>query len=251
MFSWSTRRQLIYAFSAFAVLSVLFILPVFFLTYKAPSCSDGIQNQGEQGVDCGGPCPRLCENQALDLIIHWQRAFKVQDGVYNALAYVENPNLYSSIGSISYRFKLYDSANILIAERDGQTSVPRNKIFGIFEGGINTGNRIPSRTLFEFLGTPAWQKDTRPIPPLIVSNEILTTDPLPSLSAVLENNGNDPVYNIEVVAILYGASGNAVAVSKTLVDSVSGNGSAPLIFTWPEIFSEPATRVEFTYRILP
>ncbi len=23
----------------------------------SPTCSDGIQNQGEQGVDCGGPCP--------------------------------------------------------------------------------------------------------------------------------------------------------------------------------------------------
>lgn len=26
----------------------------------APSCSDGIQNQGETGVDCGGPCPACC-----------------------------------------------------------------------------------------------------------------------------------------------------------------------------------------------
>jgi len=26
-----------------------------------PTCSDGIQNQGEAGVDCGGPCPYACE----------------------------------------------------------------------------------------------------------------------------------------------------------------------------------------------
>jgi len=25
-----------------------------------PTCSDGIQNQGETGIDCGGPCPRKC-----------------------------------------------------------------------------------------------------------------------------------------------------------------------------------------------
>jgi hypothetical protein len=25
-----------------------------------PSCSDGVRNQGEQGVDCGGPCPAAC-----------------------------------------------------------------------------------------------------------------------------------------------------------------------------------------------
>ncbi|PLX03049.1 MAG: hypothetical protein C0594_11135, partial [Marinilabiliales bacterium] len=27
------------------------------LTQVAPTCTDGIQNQGETGVDCGGPCP--------------------------------------------------------------------------------------------------------------------------------------------------------------------------------------------------
>ena len=27
---------------------------------QCPTCSDGIQNQGEQGIDCSGPCPRQC-----------------------------------------------------------------------------------------------------------------------------------------------------------------------------------------------
>src|SRR5208283_2039556 len=25
-----------------------------------PTCTDGIQNQGETGIDCGGPCPNAC-----------------------------------------------------------------------------------------------------------------------------------------------------------------------------------------------
>lgn len=29
---------------------------------ECPSCSDGVQNQGEEGVDCGGPCPIPCGN---------------------------------------------------------------------------------------------------------------------------------------------------------------------------------------------
>jgi hypothetical protein len=28
-----------------------------------PTCSDGIQNQGEAGIDCGGPCPFSCEKE--------------------------------------------------------------------------------------------------------------------------------------------------------------------------------------------
>lgn len=28
---------------------------------SCPTCSDGVQNQGEYGIDCGGPCPFSCE----------------------------------------------------------------------------------------------------------------------------------------------------------------------------------------------
>jgi hypothetical protein len=26
-------------------------------TCQAPTCSDGFENGGETGIDCGGPCP--------------------------------------------------------------------------------------------------------------------------------------------------------------------------------------------------
>jgi len=28
-----------------------------------PTCSDGVQNQGERGIDCGGPCPNPCPKE--------------------------------------------------------------------------------------------------------------------------------------------------------------------------------------------
>jgi hypothetical protein len=34
--------------------------PKLLVCYDPPSCTDGIQNQGEGGVDCGGPCPLGC-----------------------------------------------------------------------------------------------------------------------------------------------------------------------------------------------
>jgi hypothetical protein len=33
------------------------------------TCGDGIQNQGEEGVDCGGPCSRICGNATSDGIL--------------------------------------------------------------------------------------------------------------------------------------------------------------------------------------
>jgi len=49
-------KQLIYG-SVFAGILFLILLSFYNSNFKpAPTCSDGKQNQGEEGVDCGGPC---------------------------------------------------------------------------------------------------------------------------------------------------------------------------------------------------
>src|SRR3989344_6469515 len=97
MVSWSTRRKSIYIGGTLLVFLFALALPLWYVSYEAPSCQDGFKNQGELGTDCGGPCSLLCKAQALSPIVHWQRAFKVKDGLYNVMSYVENPNLDSDI----------------------------------------------------------------------------------------------------------------------------------------------------------
>src|SRR5689334_8843952 len=56
----------------FFVLLILLSVPVFFFAAcnkddddDTPTCNDGIQNQGETGVDCGGPCA-ACASMLCD-----------------------------------------------------------------------------------------------------------------------------------------------------------------------------------------
>lgn len=251
MVSWSTRRKSIYIGGTLIVFLFALALPLWYVTYEAPSCTDGLQNQGEQGIDCGGPCSLLCKAQALDPIVHWQRAFKIKNGLYNVTAYVENPNLDSGIDEVSYRFKLYDLNNLLIYERQGKTFVPSKKIFGIFESNILTGERVPVRALFEFLGSPIWKIDSRLEPALVFSNKLLSEqEGLPHLTASLQNPTGNPVYNVEVVALLYDELDNAVASSRTIVDTIPKGDASSLVFTWPEPLEKSVSRIEFTYRVL-
>lgn len=37
------------------------------VTAIAPSCTDGIQNAGETGIDCGGTCPNLCPGSSIEV----------------------------------------------------------------------------------------------------------------------------------------------------------------------------------------
>ena len=34
------------------------------LLWLAPTCTDGIQNGGETGIDCGGSCPLKCDSES-------------------------------------------------------------------------------------------------------------------------------------------------------------------------------------------
>lgn len=43
--------------------------PMLQICYAAPTCSDGIQDQGERGVDCGGPCPLDCPHPPATSVV--------------------------------------------------------------------------------------------------------------------------------------------------------------------------------------
>ncbi len=253
MFSWSTRRKLFYLSIFFAFVFFVVALPSFFLVYRAPSCFDGIQNQGEAGIDCGGPCARLCPAQTLPPLVLWQRAFEVAPGVYNAVASVENPNFNSAVTAAPYVFRLYDADNTLIVERTGTTYIPPRKTFYVFEGVVLTGNRIPIRTTFEFVDPLVWHAAPPENLSLQISGqEVSDASSSPKLTAIIKNGGVGAVRNIQVVAVVSDGSDNAFAASKTAIDMLGGGASLPLTFTWREPWgsSTPAT-IDFGIEVLP
>lgn len=216
----------------------LFVLLAFFIfaPRPAPPCSD-----------LPGSSRPCAVSSARDLLVYWARPFPVSSGVWSAVAYVENPNQSLGIGTIAYRFKLYDDQDILVAERDGQTAVPPNETFAVFEGGIGTGVRVPVRALFEFLGTPLWRREL-PAPDVSVSGVALSSPAAPRIDATLQNRTSAPVANIESVVIVYGTDGNAIGVSKTAVPYLEAGGEAPIFFTWGSPFPAPTGRIEILSR---
>lgn len=253
MSTWATKRQMAYLSVVVLILFVLVGLPFYLLTREAPTCSDGLHNGDEAGVDCGGSCALLCPFEVPKPVIRFARSFKVADGVYNAVALVENTALDIGTDSISYSFKLYDSRNVLIAERSGTTFLPPKRLVPIFEGGIQTGERIPARTFFEFTGTPSFRRtEVGEGAMVVVRNTSLRNEALaPRLEATIANDSVRTVKNIEVVAILYDSSDNAIAASKTVIDAIGKDSTAKAMFTWPGTFSSSVTRVEVIPRVRP
>src|SRR5882724_1701953 len=167
---WSRQRQLAYLLIPLILTLAVFSLFYVKYIYTSPTCFDGVRNNLETGVDCGGSCSLLCSGDSLSPVVLWSKAFNVTGSVFNAVAYIQNPNSKSSAKNVTYEFQFYDQSNNLITSRSGQTDIPRNKSFAVFESGINTGGRIIKRTEFSFTDTIQWFRDSTVEPDLTISN---------------------------------------------------------------------------------
>ncbi len=215
----------------------------YFVLVPQATCVDQKQNQNEQGVDCGGVCKRVCASDARGVSILWARPVFVDRGVYSVVANLSNPNVTLSARDVGYRFKLYDERNLLIYERTGSTDVPANANFTVFEGGVTTGNRLPTRVFFEFTETPSWFKARREVS-LKVRDVEFFADPLPRLSARVLNQSLEEVENVKVIALLFDGKDNVIGASETFIDRLSRESDRVVVFTWPNSFSTAPSRIE-------
>lgn len=228
--TWSARRQLLYyaVGSVVAAIALWWGYNAFFVT--APSCTDGVQNQDERGVDCGGVCSLVCPFDTKPLTVLWARPFLTAPSIYTAAAYVTNTNVTAGAKNVRYSFQLFDDQNVLVVERDGVINIPPVKVVPIVETGIYVGNRTPTRALFGFADTPVWH--TAQTPALHITNVVLAAD-ASSLTATVVNDTLADVRKLVVAAVLFDAKGIALGASKSTID-VPKKGSQLVTFTWPQ-----------------
>lgn len=228
---------------AISALVVFFVIPSFFILRNKPTCSNGKQDSGEKGVDCGGSCRLVCEGDALAPLIHFTRALEVSSGIWGAVVSLENQNKDAGATSSAYMVKLYDADNLLVAERHGTVYIPPNKIFAVFEGALDVGWRVPTRATFEFTA-PIRFETMAPDPVIDIRSKRFTQSVDGSrLDVSLYNPARTAVQESELVALLFDSAGNVFASSATLVKELSALSSTNISFTWPRELQDPA-RIE-------
>lgn len=249
MASWGVRRQF-FLLSAFFLAVVLVGGLIIFFSKDAPNCFDSQKNQNEIGVDCGGACQAVCQEEISPLVTLWVRPFKVAHGRFGVVALLENSNLFGS-GELRYRFKLYDNNNLLVKEREGLAYVNPSERFVVFETNIDTGNREVSRAFVELEPVNSWIRFPREFisPKFSILNKKLILAPTPRVSAVLRNDSSFLVKDIEVVAVIFDVNKNAISGSKTEVEALAPDKTKEVFFTWPENFSASPSFVEIFPRV--
>jgi hypothetical protein len=105
---WRQKRRAI----IIAVFLMVFILVVFFKVLPkilpVATCTDGIRNQLEIDIDCGGECEKVCQSEYLPITIDLVKAINVGTSTYKIFGILKNSNLNFKPDEIFYTFYIYD-----------------------------------------------------------------------------------------------------------------------------------------------
>lgn len=250
--SWASRRRSFYLLGFIVFLLVAVVVPLTVRFYKPPSCSDGTQNQGETAPDKGGPCILLDERTLAPASVLWARSFEVRPGSYSAVAYIENSNKNAGVRSVGYRFGLYDSQNLLVAERTGTTFIMPNSITPVFEANMDVGNRTVAHTYLEFTEPRVWERMKNPATAITITNREVASDSRSArATAMVENTSISPISDAAFVVVVFDPSGTAHAASMTSVGRLLPDAKQQIIFTWPDPFRARVGRVDMLALMSP
>ncbi len=246
---WNFRKYLVLGFLLLAIFVIAFLI-LFKLFYKQSTCFDGLKNQNESGVDCGGKCLKICEEDVSSIEVRWARAFKVKEGRYSVLAFAENNNLF--VGKADYIFGIYDEENILIRNFEGTAFIPSRRPFAVFMGNIDVGFRKPGRVIFQFKEIN-WQKNTSGLDSISVKEVAREKDEkgAPRISVQLSNDDRNSVNDLVSVAVLYDSLGDAIGALRIPVGNIPPFESKKVYFSWPLPLSSPIDKIDILKWVEP
>ena len=245
--SWASRRRFIILSIVGIVAVAFFIVLSLTVFYKAPSCSDGIQNQSEAGIDCGGSCPYLCSDQANAPIVLFTKTISQNNGRTDVVVFVENANASTAAKDVPYTLSLYGADQVLVQEITGSIDLPPSSTVPIFIPNIASGSqKVASAFLSIAPSAPKWftlTVDPRIVP--IVSNTTLGGSvSSPRINAVLSNTSVTPITNIDVIVVVHDEQGEVIAASRTIVPFLPSQGQAIATFTWNSPFIRVPAKIE-------
>ena len=243
---WAARRRF-FIFLGLGLIGALLFFGASFLTFhKAPSCVDNIQNQDEQGIDCGGSCPYLCTALEEDPSVRFTTAIAGAPGRTDVVAYVDNKNAHAAARAVPYDIKLYGTDHQLVQDVTGTIDLPPGASVPVFVPGVTSGNQNVAEAFLTIDPTSIrWYaaEDTRVVPK-VGSPVLFGTTEAPRIRASLTNPSTAPLTNVRTIVLVYNLAGNVMAASQTIVATVPPQGSADAIFTWNQPFPDAVSSIE-------
>ncbi len=240
--NWRLKRQLIYLGIIFSFLLIIFL--IFYLS-KPPlpaSCFDNKKNQGEEDVDCGGPCPP-CELKTAQPLKIYSTQFLVYSNSIDIIGVIENPNSNLALKKLKYYFEIYDLDDILKATTTLKETIlePDQKRY-LLEINYPKPSFVIGKMKLKILEPEDkdWVKLTLEKPKISFYNlKIDQENSKLKLSFTLFNQTLLPYKDIEIIILLYNPNNNLVGTTKSLI-SLNAEETKDLVLTFPSTSFQPS-----------
>lgn len=243
------RKQIIIALIYFIIFSAIGGGIYRSFIYAPATCTDGRQNQNEEGIDCGGPCI-VCQETLVDPDILWIKALPVEGGLYDLAAQIENKNVNYGSGMMPYAFKIYDSKGSQIGEVKNRNYImPREKKYIVDIVSLST---VPAKVSLEF-GDIEWKKfklvESLNLP---IFNQAIDLNGKNSYAAFAQgtayNQTRFDLDTIDIDVIIYDFAGNVVAVNKTQKNTMKSGEGRFFEVMWPKAFASEPSKIKMEQR---
>lgn len=248
----SIKRLLIILVYFFILCLIGYLFYLFFR--KKPSCNDKIQNQGETGMDCGGPCT-ACEEipQAQNLQITEKKIVSGEAGKYDLLVKIKNPNSQLGVSKFEYSFNLVDSAGKIIVQNPGSSFILPGQTKYIL--AFNLSPQENPDSLDFSISSFEWSKFTQfKEPDIIVNAKNFNLSGggetgYANLEAKLKNQSGYDFHKISAYAVIRNGSGDPIALNQTNFNDVLSGEEREMHFNWNNSF--PVNPVSAKVEIVP
>lgn len=237
-------KQLIYGVGCIAV--IVFIIwavnAVFFA--GPPTCFDGVQNQSETGIDCGGPCLSCSLKNVQEVQVKFAQAFRVQDGV-GIVAEIYNPNIEVAAQNADYALAVKDGSGNTLRTLQGNTFLYAGELKYIVVPFVNIPlEQIGSASLT--ISNPQWVSSDQFQKPNVELQAIQTKkEDTITVEGRLANQSEFALMRPEISALLYNRSGELVAASRTVLDNLDKFSSENFVV----VFSQNLNLYQPTFQV--
>lgn len=241
---YKLKRQLVFG-TVFIALVALLSAAGYQTFQTEASCTDGIQNQNEEGVDCGGMCLacRVTRLRKPDVLLY--RAFP-SGSAYDVLAQMRNPNSEHGTRQLSYTFRFFDAAQNQIAEKSGSTYLLAGQTRYVIESGVSVP-ATPAYITFMVNDPIRWEKQERltsqvTLPVFSEKYERIAPPEtgFARVSGVAENKTEFSLANLDVHVVLVDKTRMPIAAGKTRIDMIRFGESRSFVVLFPYEIVDPA-----------
>ena len=250
---WRTRRQLMMLAVFLLVLLAMGFGTYYLFFYEPGTCFDAKKNQGEEEVDCGGPCAPCAFKHQKPVQVFFARFLQSRPTNYDIIAQIQNPNDHLAANPLLYRMRLFDDKGAEVGRRENQTYIyPNDKIY-VVESNFVTERTVVEARLEIIDDETKWEYTNEIRPDLTLGNkkyEVIRQDSVEvgRVTADLTNRSDYTYQEVNVRVALLDPDGNIMAAGATVVDKMKSGESRSMQFVWPAKPAGTVARIEMEAR---